>query len=489
MKINNLLVKPKWKRRLPSNQEKQLTQDDFLNELFPTAHPINNPQYKAMRPIWEYDEKKQDMVISGWDEVERVTYGLEQIVMRAMPVHMFGNGVWFGDEGENNQEDFFRIYKSHWNVTGMNDALLNWFHDAGATGDSALYTYVDSSTKSIRYKVFSILNDDKIYKPNKNTFVREFIVNNTTIIEVYDDKSINTWIQESILKEKEDVLSQLKASLELNDLKVLIKSEDNWVCIDSHSHGLGFCPVAYLRFRDVFYGAGVDIRERMERLLSYWGDSNNAFGMPILVLNSAPMSLPPMGVGNKTMAFKNTDGEAKLLTPPDASTSFTLDLKENKKNYCNVVGVVIIDQETLKGGDYSGAYLNNLYYPVVQWCTSKRSEIRHNINEVIRIFTAYVGAIEEDSIGFSNLKMSWTIEPHTPKNKMEEASILSMSVGAKFTSRKTASGEADWNSPFEDKLLKEQDTYDDNRTIKVKEVESKTEEEIVVEPEIDNKLK
>ncbi|MEG0560155.1 MAG: hypothetical protein RR513_06525 [Muribaculaceae bacterium] len=478
MKIEDLLVKPLWHRRLPSNSVDNITsssmvdepmncgsgkwlslnQDDFWDELTPSSHQINSLSYKTLRPKYEWDAVKKKVKIVGYEDVERVSWGLEEIAMRILSTHAMGNNIKFRNEGDETMSDELKLHKSHWNMTGMHDALLQWFHDAGAIGDSALYLYRKNG--KVEYRVFSYLRGDLISKPNKSTFVRKYYVNNEAIVEVYDLKNVSVWIKDSDKVETLNKSRRILEKLGIGYNKVYERSDDGWKCIERIPHGGNGLPVEYLRFDDVFYGAGVSLRERLERTMSYWGDSNNAFGTPIMTLNGKVTSLPPMGIAGKVFGFNSPDGKAALLTPPDASTSITLDVEKNYTMYKNVLSLVIFDPKDIKGGDPSGSFLSNLYFPAIQWSMLKISLIRHNINNVITIFDDYVGKIEKKSIDFEKMKMSWTLEPFYPRNKMEEMTLITMPVNTGVTSIETATEEIDHNSPFEVNRLREQDKYE-----------------------------
>lgn len=493
MKINDLLQKPKWRRRLPSDRVgeikwKEYTQDDFLDELYPTSHKINSEKYKSLRPKFKINKETGKQEIVGYDDVERVAWALEEVCLRTCTTHCFGSEAWFGNEGSEADGKTITKHKAHWNMAGMKHGLQVWGYSAFATGDSAIYLYREGN--KVKYKVFSYLNGDKIYMPYKDTFVRQFEVNGTVMIEVYDTQTVSTYVQ----TDDSSTLEKLKKVLGKTFNVDTGLTEDGWKRIERVPHGSIGLPVFYMRLDDVVWGAGVAIRERIERNVSAWGDSNNYFAFPIFWFNGKAIKLPDMGVAGKAIGFSNTDGKAGILSPPDASTSFLLDLEKNMKAWCDACGVTMIDPKDLKGGsEASGAYLRNLYFTSVIWAQLMISKIRPDIDKVIDGFLRVVGQIEGQIEVYKNVKMSWVLEPFVPTNKQEDISIINNCVAAGTTSVETGAEEIAHNNPFELERIKRQKNEElERESAKRQEIRTGGEEPIKAkndDPPIDNRLK
>lgn len=456
MKINDFSKKPRWKRRLPNDERggiqwQYLTQDDFMDELHPTAHKINSNKYKSMRPKYRINKDTGKSEIVGYDDVERVAWALEKMCLRTCTTHCAGGDVWFGNEGSEADGEIITEFKSHWNMSGMRHALQAWLHDAFACGDSAVYLYRENG--KVKYRVFSYLNGDTVYKPAKNVFIRKFEAEGTVLIEVYDDKNVSTYMQNAS-KEKLDEIGYVLG----RDFSIgLGVSEDGWHKIEEVLHGSIGMPVSYLRLDDVVWGSGVSIRERIEKIVSAWGDNNNYFAFPIFTFSGKAQKLPDMGAVGKAIGFTNSDGRAGILSPPDASTSFLQDLEKNLKAWADACGITMIDPKDLKGGaEASGAYLRNLYFTSVIWAQLKLTQLRPDIDGVIDVFLRQVGVIEGNVKKYREVKMSWILEPFVPTNKMEDITIVTQCVNAGITSIETGAEEIAHNNPFEMERLRRQ---------------------------------
>lgn len=469
MNIGDILVKPLWRRRQPpttfgkrnvikprktamtldNGVFHEYSQSDFLNELNPSAHLINSVNYRSMRPKYKYDTELKKNVEDGYDEVERISIAVQEGILRHKVTHTFGNPMWFGSEGNTDLNDtLVALHNSHWNMTGMTDALNAWGRALFGTGDAAIYLYrIDNK---INYKVFSFEEGDvftsRVNDSGETEFVRLFLYNNKRAVEIYGPKDISLWVY------SEDGLSEEDKAILRSDGKEV--SEDGYIRISKTSHGLSVCPVIYHRRSDVVWGLGQSTIEHIERLLSDLGENNKYYAYQILFLSGGVINLPSAQNMGKVIASKTTDGDAKILEPADASNTFTLDIEKNFDILWETTGTVVIEPKELKAGENSGAFIRNLYWREVQWSTNEIASLRPVLNQIISVFIKYVGMIEGKSSEFDNLKMSFLLEPYVPKNITEEITNIAMAKNAGITSVKTASGEIPFNNPREHERIK-----------------------------------
>lgn len=461
MKIEALLMKEPWRRRLPpvrigrkqagvatsrpmqfdTGSYLELSQSDFLNELNPSSHLVNSVAYRSMRKKYKWDSSLQKNVESGYEDVARVSISLQEGTLRHKQTHTFGNEMWFGSESKDvGNDELLALYRSHWNMTGMTDALSIWGRALFATGDAALYCYREG--ERIRYKVFSFENGDVLsYGKNaegKDQLVRMFMSNGIKSVEIYGPTHIQLW------KKKDDSVIAPAGAQE---------SEDGYVLISEVAHGAPRCPAMYDRIDDVVWGKGQSTIEHLEDLLSDLAENNKYFAYQILFLSGGVMSLPPASNMGKVIASKDKEGNAKILEPADASSTFTLDFNKNFDLYCECTGTVVIEPKELKAGENTGAFITNLYWREIQWSKNMIARLRPSLNTLIDIFVGYVGAIEEKSSEMKKLRMSFLLEPFVPKNITEEINNICNAVNSKVTSIETGAGEIPFNNPREKERL------------------------------------
>lgn len=458
MKIEDLLIKEPWRRRLPPSKvgRKQigtisklpmqfdtssyieLTQSDFLNELNASSHLVHSVSYRSMRKKYKWDNVLKKNVENGYQDVARIGIPIQEGTLRHKQTHTFGNEMWFGSESKDpGNDELLALHRAHWNMTGMTDALSTWGRSLFGTGDAGLYCYKEGDR--INYKVFSFENGDVMsYGPNsdnKDQFVRMFMHQGVKAVEIYGPTRIEFWKQ--IQGERDKLPEGARVS------------DDGYYLVSSHIHGGTRCPVLYERLDDVVWGQGQSIIEHLEDLMSDLAENNKYYAYQILFLTGGVMTMPAAENMGKVIASKDKDGKAQILEPADASNTFTFDFNKNFELYCECTGTVVIEPKELKAGENTGAFITNLYWREIQWSRNMIARLRPSFNKLIAIFTEYVGQIEGKSSEMSKLKMSFLLEPFVPRNTTEEINNVCNAVNSGITSVETGAGELPFNNPRE----------------------------------------
>lgn len=470
MKIEDRLKKPLWRRRISRQQpirkgamgsamnprsaepmefdagnERLMTQTDFLDELEPCSHLVYNINYKSMRPKFKYntETKKNEQV--GQEDVARVAVALQESLRRNKAVCTFGNDLWFGNEGNADQTDRVIALKSHWNISGMRNALLQFARSAYGTGDGAIYLYRDGDR--VNYRVFSF-EDGDVISETKNSegeleFVRMYMIDNVKTVEIYGKEYIEVWAQEEDLTVLKKIWKNITGQ----------RSEDGYVLISKTRHGIGERPVVYHREKDVCWGSGQKAIERIEDIKSDLAENNKYYAFQILFLTGGTINLPESMWQGKAIAGKTKEADAKILEPANCSDSFKLDLESSLRFFYETTSTTVVTAEQLKGGDYSGAYIRNLYFRDVQWTEEASARLDPFMKRVISVFKSIVGQIEKDTIGYDKLRLSYKIIPFLPQNDMEDATIIAMAVNSGYLSVETATEEFKLSNPEEWKRI------------------------------------
>lgn len=472
MKIDDLLKKPLWRRRVSRQQQvkssmgtyinnnlmeamefdrgkdRLMSQTDFMDELNAESHMIHNVNYRSNRPKLKYNKETEQNDVIGFEDVERVSIALQESLRRTKSVCTFGNDIWIGNEGTEEQTDEIINLKSHWNMAGMQKALLQFARSAFGTGDSAIYLYRDGNR--VNYKIFSFEDGDVIAEnihpvTKERVFVRMYNKDDIQAVEIYGTKYVEIWAKESDR-------SKLAKWWGQNITKTI--SEDGYTLVKRELHGSDECPVVYHREKDVCWGEGQTIIERIEKILSDLAENNRYYAFQMLFLTGGLLQLPDVGWQGKVLGSKSDDGTAKVLEPADCSNSFTLDLDTNTKLLYEVTSTTVVTPEDLKGGDYSGAYIRNLYFRDVQWTTEASARLDPFMKKLLSIFASLVGKIEGDITKYENLRLSYKIIPYLPQNELEEITILTMAVNSGFMSIETATEESPRSNPEEMKRIR-----------------------------------
>lgn len=462
MKINigELAQKRRWERRLPNpatnctmNQSfasnppqpmqfdryprRLLTQSDFLNEKQPSAHMVYDVYMRSNRPKYRYDEALRKNVPDGYEPVERVSVSLQKSILRHKTIHTFGNPMEFSNEGDMEDADMISQIKSYWNQTGMNNALIKFGNSCFGTGDGAICVYMDPETEMLGYRVFSYEFGDLITEfrnprdGGKRNVLRMFDDNGTTVVEIYGSRTVERWESITIASTESAVKTFIRNLTETY-------SEDGYKLVSTARHGLSICPVIYHREADVCWGDVQGNIEDIEKLLSDLMENGKYYNFQMLFVSGIVGGLPNVNFQGKVIAARNKDGDAKILQPADASNTFTLSLDNSLKFLCDSVGAVFIRPDEIKSGDYSGAYLRNLYFPETQWCIDAYSRFDPALRSLMFIFKEFVGIKEKRQTEYHNLRMSYSIEPFIPKNDSEDIQNRVQAVAGGILSVRTA---------------------------------------------------
>ena len=471
VKISDLLVKRPWYRRLPSAKSYaattsdagdgfnismgnrnvlRLTQSDFLDELKSSSHVVNDPSVRAMRAKFKFNVATGKFEQNGWEDVARVSIGLQEAVRRHHRTTTFGNEIWFGSEGadEVNAKRVANI-RSHWSTAGMTDALSSWGNSLFGTGDAALYLYIEGG--EIKYKVYSYENGD-LFNFTKNekgedVFVRYIMVDKTPTVEVYDQRNIEVWIRTD-----DKPLSSMMLSM-IKNKTLSVKSEDGYTLVEKRRHGLKQMPACYCRINDVVWGEGQELITQREEYLSDLAENNKYYAYQIMFLSgSGLISLPEADRMGKVLASSDPNAKAQILAPADASNTFTIALDENMKMICETLGIVVLNPDELKAGENTGAFIQNLYWKEVQWSMNMISDLRPSITKIISVFKELVGIIEGDEL-YSTTKLTYLLEPRIPKNSTEEVNNICMARDRGLITVETGSGELSFSNPREYEML------------------------------------
>lgn len=476
--VEDYLVKPNWYRRatpqgyepyntiaqpvsLPqksplvpdSGSRVVVTQSQMLDELDPNSHLIYNIYGdRPNRPKFKFNEKTQKNECCGFEKVARVAVALQNAILTRKVAHTFGNPVWFGSE-EQDYADEIAVFKSMWNESGMNNALMEFGRAAFGVAEGAIYLYRDED--KIKYKVFSFENGD-IFAPYKTRddegIVRTYFVDGKKFVEFYGKKDIEIWVKDETDEQKSaDLIKWLK------DAYKTIKGErsnDGYILIKVIETGLTQCPVAYHRERDTCWGSAQSNIQSIEELLSDLMENGKYYNFQILFLTGGLVNLPNANFMGKVIGSQSKDGDAKILAPADASNTFSISLEQQFKAMCMATNTVIIDHKELKGQNDSGAYLRNLYHPEEQWSMLAYARMHPFFAKLFSIFQEYTGLIKGDVSRFQNMRYSYQFTPHIPQNLTEEIQNINNSVASGTLSLETACEEHPMANPQEYRRIK-----------------------------------
>lgn len=438
--------------KAPTIKFEKVTQDTFLAELNPESHDINNPFIYPDKIVKSTIKNASgvDEEISTLNQVARVSIALQQMIATKQCVHLWANKPKFTSRRDGNSDMFMR-FKEYWTERNASSALYLMAKSALTTGDGAIYFFMTAN--GLAYKVWSYKDGDQlipVYKSNgvdMEMFIRRYYTTHIgyeqtmDTIDVYDQKTVTRYVL---------------------DKKI-------WVKIgETESHGFFQIPIAYHREEDVAWGKGQDLINKIERLMSDIRESNSYFSFGIMFLAGEDVKvLPPKTSQGKVIISENPESNAKMLEQNDMSASLKFEFDEYWKQLCRVTGTVVIDQENLKGGDQSGAYIKNLYNDAIQYALDAKPAWQPVLDKIVSVVKEGLGREEKLTLEYNALVVIADPDIYVPMNVAEEVRLVNESLTAGAISQETAAQTNAFASPDEVNRLNNQKIKEDERTASI----------------------
>ena len=424
-----------------------MTQQDFLNEVCSAAHEINSPKM-SRRPIYgpspngEKDSKgREKWVIVGYDDVETVPVSKQWEIISKKISHFAADGFWTASES--NDEEAFQKMMSWADTAGIKTAFIEAMWHAMRTGDSAIYLYqTDDKDDPIQYEVYGYEEGSTLYPQEdfngKKSLARKYKFNNHDAVDIFTPEKIETWMH---IDENDPDYRQFVAEGKEPEEK----SSDGYIRVRSKSSQAGnLCQCVYFRFNDIPTGPVQPAIEKLEDAKTYVGEHLKGTSMPILFMKAEKTtSLPPSSLANKAIGVKGTAdslqyADAKFLAPPDASNIADLHIDGLESDIRDGAMSVKIDPEIIKQGSDSSATMKVLYAPEVQWAQIHWPEVFKSVKQLMLVFKALVGKVEENPKRYNDMRISVGQNIYIPQNETEALKMELDQVYARVKSRKAA---------------------------------------------------
>ena len=448
----NLAKKKPWVRRVSDDSHSGIgwrvqimTQDDFLNEINSAAHRINSPMM-SRRPIYGplgvTDSKgKEKWGIVGFDNIETVPISKQESIISKKISHFAADGFWTASETAD--EDAFDTLMSWSDTVGLKTAFLEVIRSAMRTGDGAIYLYQSNDEDDpIQYEVYGYEEGSVLFPRTdfngKKSIARKYKFNGHDAVDLFSPEKIETWMLLDEQMEDYRMFVPEGVTPEISeDGYTLVRRKDGQV-------GSSLCQCIYFRFDDIPTGPVQATIEKLEDAKTYVGEHLKGSAMPILFMKAEKTtSLPPSNLANRAIGVKGTTdslahADAKWLSPPDASNIADLHIDGLEDDIREGVLSVKIDPEIIKQGSDSSATMKILYAPEVQWAQIHWPEVFKSVKQLMLVFKALVGKVEEDPARYAKMRISVGQNCWIPQNESEVLKMELDQVYARVKSRKSA---------------------------------------------------
>lgn len=505
MNISEHLKKEYWKRRITADMMPQtpvgsqyyanpledafdsnfryLTQEDFMREIEPSAHSINE-KYQSTRPIRELQErdveyvdeygkkatkKVREWITVGWDDLETTRYGLQKRIALTKAAHFAGDGWSINNEQLDKSKEAherFDNLNSWKDVIGLDNAFMEIALSCFQTGDCGIYLYATPS--GIDYKIYSYLDNYQIFpdvdENRNNIYYVLYSLKGKPAVDVYAVDRVETWVQTEISGNKADNvwLKKVKNWFKKTNTEV---SEDGWHLISRRETQIrdGYNQFVYFRCSDIPSGCMQEDIENLERTSSFVAEGVKQGTFDTLFVKATKIKNLPavgghgsvIGVEGDVESIKAAD--AKSIQHGDISNVATIALKEKKDSILHSTLSVIVDPDVLRSGADSSSAMRLCFNDEVKFCMTMQPAFFKPLKELVEVLKALVAKVEEEE-AYTRLRTSVTINIWVPSNFSEQVENVCKLKYASILSAENARHELDVNYPDDMSIIrKEQD--------------------------------
>lgn len=430
-------------------KRKIVTQEDFMRELDPAGHLIND---KELFPdVWQQNEEDGRWYVQ---EIPRYAFSYQQIILVKHLTHLCGNDIQFelSDKSvTNDARNNFNAFKNGWAVKNMEIAWYKLAKSVKATGDGAFVGFLDKG--KFGWKVLSFLNGDKLFPHydlrtgRLTTFARTYCnyTEDGSVtkrhIDVWDDTYYYRFVADG---DPTNLFEKAK------QLIFKLFSIDGYKLEWMEAHGFDSIPVAYMRDDNgPCWTFSEETIENYEIAFSNLAHSNHDFGLPIMYVKgegSEEVTTNDMSYASKIMILPS-DGEIGFLNRQDASNAYKAELDKLEDSIYRQSFAVKTPE--LKSGDTPGVSLKIMYSDAYEKAMTDAQEYDGCLDKMIDIYIWGYGIESENRLAFLNTNIRHYIEPYIHLNISELTQNLNTAVLGGFLSKQTASEKLPYSTPQE----------------------------------------
>lgn len=442
---------------------KIVTQEDFLRELDPYGHLINDREYYP-------DIYRRNPEDGKWylEEVPRYAFAFQSVILYKHLTHLTGNDIQFelADKKDDvNARHIYNAFKRGWQERNMETAWYQLAKSVKATGDGAFVGFMNGTKFS--WKVLSFLKGDKLF-PHYDIKTGELNLLARTYCNFDEtgkvvNRFVDVWDKEFYycLKSSGDATTAVE---KFKQATLSLFNMSGYSLIHKEPHGFEQIPVAYQRNdMGACWTLSQESIDNYEMAFSRMAQSNHDFGLPIMYVKgegSEEVATQDMSHASKIF-FLPSDGEMGFLNRQDASNGYEKELSVLEKQIYTQSFAVTPPE--LKSGDLPAAALKILYSPAYEKAMSDANEFDGAIDKMVEIFSHGYGVETGKQLKFKSTPIAHYIKPYVHLNETELTTNLSMQVQNGFLSKQTASEKSVYATPQEwDRILAEKKSEQEN---------------------------
>ena len=462
-KVKSLLVKEPFKRIIPKGNYTPgalvtdtvvgcakeeypvyqiIPQSDFLRELYPSGHKINDPAWYPDKVSFNDSQevRESNNGKGAWvtEKVTRSTVPFQFIILLKHLVHACGNPLDIMSSNRvqtDTQKDALAELRQGWIDKNMETFKWDCVKSGKSVGDVALVSFMDNGKYGA--KVLSYLYGDTLYphydtKGKMTKFARKFQrmsedgMVREAYVEVWDEKTAYLFKRDDSTTLKRTVNSILDAF-----------GLDGFSLVSSEPHGFKRIPISYIRLDGPCWSMVQEGIDDYELTLSQLCEANKIYAFPILTMIGEDSDVK-VSANGRPFAITSSDPDAKigLLNNTSGTESFKLQMESQFKN--TMMGSFIVNPPEVRSGDLPGVAIKLIYSPALENAMNDIHIWNPFFDDVFELFTYGYGIEKKMSADFVSINPHAVQTPYIHQNTAEVVQLLSQSVLSGVLSVETA---------------------------------------------------
>lgn len=344
---------------------------DCMREFDMNAHKILSTSYYP-NPITRDEESGKYYE----RQLARVTVDLIQMFHVQRTSLLVGSSTdirMVNRKASEKEKSLLSLFREGWEIKNIEQARYELISRAGKTMDSAIVGYLDDG--KFGWRAMSYESGDTLYE-HKDPLTGETALFGRLYKMPSDDGKdevmyLDVWDKANYMRYKQD----------------MEKAEnDGWVVdVEATLHGFPFCPVAYMRYGETFWGNAILPVDEMEKDLSQLLENNKIYGLRVLVALGSEMSVKASFDGRPLQINGPADGKVNYLEPADASNSFSLSIRSLEEQ-AYIAANCVKQTELHSGADISSLTVSMLNQPAYRKAILDTYKFQPAIDRIVRIF-------------------------------------------------------------------------------------------------------
>lgn len=397
----------------------------------PYKHKVMSPYHRKKKVVKVKTDKVDQMTgkpIYKEKKVERVRVAvpIQRVIVERSVGFLFGNPVEYSlnstSQSDKQQQEVFEgvmhVFSDN-KMKYMDKRIARALFRERECAELWYFTLDEASKpKEMRVKLLSPSRGDRLYPhfddyDRMDGFARLYFTEDESghLIEhfdVYTDKLVYKYIH----------------------------AKGGWSLVENpKQHGFTKIPVIYYRQEETEWNQVQPAIERVEELLSNWGDTNDYFGSPSYFFKGKLQGFAEKGEQGKVYQGEGEGADMKVLSWDSSPASMTAELANLLNiifSYTQTPDISFENMKTL-GGNTSGVAIKLMFTD-----PHMKAEVKIELfgemftrryNLVQNGYVSSIKAVPESVV--NRIYVEPIFKPYMPKNETEEIQLISMATGGK----------------------------------------------------------